>query len=94
MTRLAIIFSLLFVTPAWANQYVFEKNYQNKYCVQSINNGSERTQYKKLLDQIKDDDCDIILVQSFGRDGGYNGYLNYISRFCRFVRQIVVAETQ
>ena len=91
MTRLVIIFSLLFATPAWANQY---ENYQNNYCVQAINNGSERTQYKKLLDQIKEDDCDIILVQSFGRDGGYNSYLNYISRFCRFDRQIVVDENQ
>ena len=89
MKPLLLTIALLFSTPAWANQY---ENYQNKVCVQPINDGYERKQYKRLLDQIKSDDCDIILVQSFGREGAWNSYLTYISRFCRFDRQIVVDE--
>ena len=79
MTRLAIIFSLLFVTPAGAI---------NTVCY-DITITPEKDAYQKIINAIKTKDCDVLTVMSVG-DAVENEFMKYIARFCRYDRQIVV----
>ena len=77
MTRLAIIFSLLFVTPAWA----FMADFGNKTCAQNIPFGGlhQKKAKQNLMDKIKNGDCDTILVQSYDEQNLGSGALEHIS---------------
>ena len=94
MTRLAIIFSLLFVTPAWTKDYAFVENFGNKLCGQRIQFGltNREAQLQSLISRIEKGDCDIIHVTSENHGGIIHGeHVYLIAKFCRFDRQIVVS---
>ena len=81
MTRLAIIFSLLLVTPAWAES----NKITNEVCIyEQPDTEFSETRYHHFIRKLKNGECDVIQVFDRKQDRGYR-----VASYCDFNKTII-----